>query len=121
MVALHWIREMGNYKKFVQNRVRSIREKDFIQWRYVPSKENPTDIGSRGCTANKLPKTWFEGPSWLSKPDEWPMDVHTEPTEESQRESKLIQEVLATAVIQEDEFDKLLQKFTLKKTMRITA
>ena len=30
-----------NYKQFVGNRVNKIREKEFINWYYVPNKENP--------------------------------------------------------------------------------
>jgi hypothetical protein len=46
-VALHWIRGEGNYKQFVQNRVNKIQQKD-VEWRYVPTHENPADFGSRG-------------------------------------------------------------------------
>ena len=47
-VALHWIRGEGEYKQFVHNRVCKIRDKNWITWRYVPTKENPADLGSRG-------------------------------------------------------------------------
>ena len=47
-VALHWIRGSGEYKQFVSNRVRKIREKTEITWRHVPSQENPSDLASRG-------------------------------------------------------------------------
>ncbi|XP_068671954.1 uncharacterized protein [Montipora foliosa] len=43
--ALHWIRREGEYKRFVHNRVRKIRDKNWITWRYVPTKENPADLG----------------------------------------------------------------------------
>lgn len=38
-VALHWIKGGGDYKQFVSNRVRKIKEKEYIQWRHVGSKE----------------------------------------------------------------------------------
>ena len=34
-VALHWIKGGGDYKQFVNNRVRKIQDKSYIQWRHV--------------------------------------------------------------------------------------
>ena len=54
-VALHWIRGAGDYKQFVANRVRKIQSHPQIQWRHIPSQENPADLGSRdGEVKNKL-------------------------------------------------------------------
>ena len=47
-VALHWIRGSGEYKQFISNCVRKIREKTEITWRHVPSQEKPSDLASRG-------------------------------------------------------------------------
>ena len=71
-VALYWIKGKGQYKQFVNNRVKAIQKKSFIEWKHVPSGENPADIGSRGCEANKIPTRWFEGPKWLLNKDTWP-------------------------------------------------
>ena len=38
----------GEYKQFVHNWVCKIQDKNWIMWRYVPTKENPADLGSRG-------------------------------------------------------------------------
>ena len=76
-VALHWIRGEGNYKQFVQNRV---REKN-LEWRYVPTHENPSDLGSRGGAVTQTNELWWNGPKWLSKPEEWPENVSTKATE----------------------------------------
>ena len=46
-VALHWIRGNGEFKQFVENRVRKIQEKSYIEWRHVTSADNPADLGSR--------------------------------------------------------------------------
>ena len=46
-MALYWIEGKGQYKQFVQNRVRKICEKSYIKWRHVPTDQNPADIGSR--------------------------------------------------------------------------
>ncbi|CAG5000617.1 unnamed protein product [Parnassius apollo] len=48
------------------------------KWRWVPSNENPADLLSRGVLPDKLvnctstSKFWFEGPTFLSKPQEHP-------------------------------------------------
>ena len=48
IVCLHWLSAAVKYKQFVSNRVKKINEKYYV-WRYVPSEENPADIGSRGA------------------------------------------------------------------------
>ena len=53
-VALYWIQDLHQYKQFVANRVRKIREKKDISWRQVPTDQNPSDQGSRGAIADKL-------------------------------------------------------------------
>ena len=76
-VVYQWIKnENRTYSKFVENRVREIRNLTKVhQWRHLPGKENIADIGSRGCDLKKLAekKEWFEGPDWLKLPPaQWP-------------------------------------------------
>ena len=47
-VGLHWIRGNGEYRQFVANRVRKIKEHEIDEWRHVPTDQNPADLGSRG-------------------------------------------------------------------------
>ena len=47
-VVLHWLNRQGLYKQFVANRVTEILEKEQMKFYYVPTKQNPADIGSRG-------------------------------------------------------------------------
>ena len=74
-VALYWIKGENRYKQFVTNRVSKIKEKEFTEWKHVPSELNPSDIGSRGCYSRKLDSLWFYGPSWFQTPDEWPPEI----------------------------------------------
>jgi len=120
-VALHWILGNGDYKQFVNNRIRKIQEKGYIQWRHVSSGENPADLGSRGGQVDESCELWWKGPSWLSKPEEWPANIVTSPTKESQTEAKAIKQVLAVAVKTEDELDQAMQKWDFWKAIRITA
>ena len=64
-VALHWIRGSGEFKQFVGNRVRKIREKDYIKWRHVPSQDTPADLGSRGGHVDSANCLWWKGSDWL--------------------------------------------------------
>ncbi len=45
-----------------------------VTFHYVPSKENPADIGSRGSTFQQLQESlWWTGPPWLNQEEEhWP-------------------------------------------------
>ena len=37
-----------------------------FDFRYVPTKENPADIGTRGFSAEEFKSSiWFQGPVWL--------------------------------------------------------
>ena len=68
-IALHWIRRNGEYKQFVGNQVRKIQEKR-INWRHVPTEENPADVGSRGGDVSRLTALWWQGPSRLAEPQD---------------------------------------------------
>ena len=118
-VALHWTRGRGSYKQFVSNRVNKIREKDFISWRHVPTDRNPADISSRGCSVEKIPTEWWNGPSWLQYQQNWPPDINTEPTVETENEVKKLQEVLRVSIEPNHQNDEIFKKFSLWKALRI--
>jgi hypothetical protein len=122
MVALYWINGRGNYKQFVANRVKLIKEKSYITWKHVGTKENPADIGSRGCQADQLSTKWLEGPEWLYNPDEWPDEVAIEAAKETETEAKQSGEIFKAVIQQEEDvFTDVLKKYTFWKTMRIMA
>ncbi|KRZ47836.1 hypothetical protein T02_819, partial [Trichinella nativa] len=78
-VALAWIKGApARWKPFVANRVQEIQESVSPQcWRYCPTKENPADIPSRGCSLGTLINTalWWHGPPWLMQDREnWPTE-----------------------------------------------
>ena len=120
-VALYWIKGHGAYKQFVSNRIKKINAKEYINWRHVRTDENPADLGSRGCTTAKLPESWLTGPGWLSKPDEWPADIHNKPSKESETEAKPTKELLVTAVCATDDPDELLENHSFWKAVRVFA
>ena len=76
-VVLSWIRNSNKeYEQFVENRLREIRKLAPSElWKYVPTKQNPADIASRGTTATPLveSKLWWNGPAFLVKSiEQWP-------------------------------------------------
>ena len=72
IVTLHWLKDYGEYKVFVCNRVAKIKGKGFINWKYVPTKQNPADLGKRGCDIGKLGHNLWEDLVWLRDADSWP-------------------------------------------------
>ena len=119
-VALWWIKGEGHYKQFVENRVAKIRDAEGIEWHYVPTRENPADLGSRG---GQLTKLWLNGPAWLQERSCWPPDLVLQPTTDSQSESKATRAILNTGVEQVEPtiLGKVLKKHSLSKTLRIGA
>ena len=120
-VALHWIKSENRYKQFVSNRVTKIKEKDYLIWRHVPSELNPADIASRGCDIKKVTDSWFKGPDWIQKPDQWPEDIVTVASRESESEAKPCKVALNVGVETSNELDTMLEKFHFMKAMRVTA
>ena len=66
-VALHWILAAGDCKQFVSNRVRKIRSHEQIQWRHIPTRENPADLGSRGREIKRKSYGGMGQNGWLIK------------------------------------------------------
>lgn len=69
-ITLTWINgHASRWKDFVQNRVVYIQETiPYAQWKFVPGKQNPTDIATRGVSSAHLSTftPWWKGPAWLS-------------------------------------------------------
>lgn len=77
--VLCWLRtDPRNYSAFVANRLGEIDELTSIrEWRWVPTKLNPADIGTRDVEMPDLAPTgrWFSGPPFLTAPvAEWPRE-----------------------------------------------
>ena len=92
MVALGWIRgDPRRWKQFVSNRVIEIHSLTSpADWSFVPGEDNPSDLTTRGVTADQLLESelWLEGPAWLSEPAGQPprqveMEASRTPPEES--------------------------------------
>uniref|UniRef100_A0A182RLZ0 Uncharacterized protein n=1 Tax=Anopheles funestus TaxID=62324 RepID=A0A182RLZ0_ANOFN len=70
--VLSWINSKHRkYHQFVSHRISEILESSSInQWRYVPTKQNPADIGTKLVNDTR---PWFDGPAFLWKEEKfWP-------------------------------------------------
>ena len=99
------MKDNEEYKVSVCNWVAKIKEKVFISWKYVPAKQNPANLGSRGCDISKLGQNWWEGPVWLRDRNSWPDQPMAENSEGSEKERKRVKEILALTVTSEIIYD----------------
>lgn len=74
MVTLCWINACpAGLKQYVANRVVKITQNsNKADWRYIPTKQNPADMSSRGLRADELiaNELWWNGPHFLRDGDE---------------------------------------------------
>ena len=102
--------------------MRKIKEIDYIQWRYVPTDENISDMGGRGAKSDHLNGEWKHGPKWLSNPELWPEDISTKPMEEFEAEAKQIKEAMMLAAQREpDLWNILMENHQCRHAIRIMA
>ena len=129
LTVLCWLVDRGEWSTFVRNRVRKIQELSSSNWKYVPSAENPSDLGTRGAPPDKLGSLWFTGPSWLSDKSKRPQQAEIIETSEVQGEKKPEKQrqvlLLAGEAIEmktrQEWAESLLNKYNYWKTLRITA
>ncbi|VDO04447.1 unnamed protein product [Haemonchus placei] len=80
------------HRVFVRNRVRKIRELTTdVTIRYVPTTENPPDIGCRGTSVTELQNLahWWNGPTFLTEDETtWPRSSDQETSVEILRFKK---------------------------------
>ncbi|XP_073949686.1 uncharacterized protein [Choristoneura fumiferana] len=77
MIVLAWLESSPtNLKPFVRNRVSEVQDVTAGHtWNYVPTKENPADLVSRGMNAKLLASSalWWTGPEFLKQDStSWP-------------------------------------------------
>lgn len=76
-VCLNWLNQNNNFKTknvFVKNRLLEISKADLkINFRYIPTNQNPADFISRGLSYRLLKnnKSWYNGPLLLKDPNKW--------------------------------------------------
>ena len=118
IVVLHWLKDKREYKVFVSNRVAKVREHSYLKWNYVPTRNNPADLSSRGCELRKLCEFWWDGPEWLGDCKNCPEQPNIASNDESKIERKNAKELLVTTVDLQNPIDTSLNKFASRKTLK---
>ena len=122
MVNLHWMKGNGQYKQFVANRVVKIQLHKEIQWRHVPTDENPADLASSsGPVQSQV--LWWTGPEWLQDPRKWPHNLVTQSSPATEQEARVIREVLGMVrtTTEHNDLDQLLERTNLQRALRVGA
>ena len=119
-VALHWIRGNGSNKQFVANRVQKIGQHTNVGWRYISTEENPADLASRGGSVGQK-DSWWNGPSWLPSSENWPPDIITRTSPDSQAKEKIPKNIFKVTQVGGDDLDVLLEKLQFWKLVRVCA
>ena len=87
VTVLYWLSGHGEWSTFVRNRVKKIRELSRATWKYVPTGENPSDLGTRRTSPDKLDESWFKGPGWLTDGSTGPIEPEISETQEVKLEA----------------------------------
>lgn len=91
-VALHWISGNVEYRRFLANRVKKIKEHEINEWGHMPTDHNPADLGSRGGSVTDA-ELWWNGPKWLENRNTWLPNPVTTASEVTEAESKIVREM----------------------------
>ena len=71
--VLQWMQSTKPLPVFVKNRLKEIKSLEGVDFRYVPTENNPADMATRGKPPQELSSIWWSGPHWLKQPkDQWP-------------------------------------------------
>lgn len=143
-ISLAWIRDSPHKRTvFVANRITEIQLlSNLSDWYYIETKQNPSDLGTRGVLPIELPKLslWWEGPSFLKEsnkfkvfqPDEnliLPLEDEKKPKRKTVKHD-FIQTFLSTKTTSLSEVSSNLTKFSfeplnkfsmLPRLVRVTA
>ena len=133
--VLFWIGSKKKLPTFIENRLHVIKSHNDLEFRYVPTADNPADLPTRGINAHELVdlNLWWNGPSYLLLNEEnWPEMWNYEIEEESNIEETMIDNIAkkitcmeinsSVMVIKQSPFGINAEKYSsLYKVLRITA
>ena len=124
--VLYWLLNKGPWTAYVTNRIKSVEALSNGDLKYVPTKENPSDLGTRGVKADRLTRFWYEGPSWLGNEEDWPTQPIVVEMRDTQVETmKFKDKVMVTIATMDDNrshfITDMTSRFTYRKLLRITG
>lgn len=81
--VLSWLNSNKDLPRFISNRIKEIKDTKNIQFKYVPTKDNPAYIASRGTSPEelKLNILWWKGPTWITHEEKWLLQPPLKETE----------------------------------------
>ncbi|XP_070567225.1 uncharacterized protein [Ptychodera flava] len=119
---------MKKRRRYLHMKVKKIGELTESKWRYVPTAENPSNLGTRGSAPSRLGTILFQGPSWLSSEGDRPVQPEIFKSEGAKSEKKSTKKtevmLLLEDAIQNETIawsQELLSKFKFWKILRITS
>ncbi|XP_029174769.1 uncharacterized protein LOC114943355 [Nylanderia fulva] len=124
-IALRWISSCSRkWSVFVSNRVGEIqRLTSGLDWRHVPTTENPADLLSRGVHPHDIGNAalWWRGPAFLKSSEEsWPSVGEYVPESEMPERRRIVAAV--AGVVASNPFSELIVRCSsLDKLCRIVA
>lgn len=89
----------ANSQTFVANRVTKIQDlTEGIEWKHVPTSENPADLISRGSTINNIKNNslWWYGPDWLVGDNQHPQRMESAAVDLPEQKTTVISLVSTT-------------------------
>ncbi|XP_011861541.1 PREDICTED: uncharacterized protein LOC105558453 [Vollenhovia emeryi] len=114
----------SRWKEFVHNRVCYVQETlPHARWNFVPGKDNPADLATRGLTPNQLldELAWWTGPPWLSDHSStWPKEPQ-KPHQSVHLEEKAVQVSTISTNMSTTLWDLIHRYSNLTRLSRITA
>lgn len=91
-IVLQWIKTTRVLPPFVSARIMEINRFKNMEFKYVPTDQNPADLATRPCKNLKTYKLWFAGPEYLLKNEiSWPSIAGTEHVLTTRTDDKEIQ------------------------------
>ena len=110
MSTVKYIRnQTSRFKRFVANRLSVIHEASSPdQWMYVPTKQNPADLASRGVRPNdsRALAYWLGGPKFLlSSTADYPQQPASLSTDDPEQEVRNVLHVFASEIETDDDLE----------------
>ena len=130
--VMHWLRSTKVLSVFVENRLKEIRNAGNLEFRYVPTSNNPADLGTRPTAsfASLRNSMWFAGPDWLALPmEQWPtsdLTVDSETIEKIRSEWKNSEKLCEVSFVLHEPLSppfalEIARYSSLVKLLRVTA
>ena len=59
----------------------------------------------------KMGEFWWKGPGWLRDSDNWPSDIKTKATAQTEKEVRIIKDLMTRTTLKSDVMDEIQQRY----------